>query len=503
MLQQFAPAFAQTPDNTGAPAVHKETISITENRPAPSATPPSDDGASDFYSHLDDLNRKILLKDVELERFNITFRKANNVQGRWRGPRYFLSQETNAVATASGVWASVVIRSAPLLGKYYLALNSKGHIVQKRKLPFRIGLEEALIPQMIGPSIGTLGSTCELGVNIFHDYQAHKMGLDPVSANKRVEAIKKEIVDLTSKRNALIKAGEGTIPQSHLQLAVAQGQILQDLCNLALNEYAKFHVGTRRYRGFQDSIYILDIVKNMIGLSGTIVADYPATIAHRGAANAPAGVLGLVSGAFIIASPVIARLIGRAVASHAQHRLSGLVEGNESYDLAKLESDLARLRPLMHAAEQSDPAPALYFTRTEQIQSLNELSTESHRKKYEMSQREIRAGTRAATENIATGTVVGGTKIMSGLGYMIAGFRFYHNPIDSNFDILDGGITYGVGSTIGAADNLRIQLRSELQRRKLMKNHLLPGQIFADHLERLKEIERRLTTNSQDKAPTM
>ncbi|MBK7841309.1 MAG: hypothetical protein IPJ49_27225 [Candidatus Obscuribacter sp.] len=45
---------------------------------------------------IEDCNRQILLKEIELERYSINFRKKNNVQGRYRGWRYFISQEANA-----------------------------------------------------------------------------------------------------------------------------------------------------------------------------------------------------------------------------------------------------------------------------------------------------------------------------------------------------------------------------------------------------------------------
>ncbi len=444
-----------------------------------------------LYTRLDELNRKLLLKDVELERFNIRFRNANNVQGRWRGPRYFLSQEANTITSTAGAWAGVATRAKPIFHRFILGRNKKGEFVQERRLAFRIGLEDALIPQMVGQTIGSFGSAFELGVNLWHDHEARKLSLDPVAADKYVVRIKGEILSLLAQRAEWLDRNSNELPATHLQLATAQGLVLSDLCNLALNEYARFHIGTRRYRTFQDAIFVLDITRNMTGVAGNIVAEY-ATVVKRGSANAPAGVCNLVSACLTIASPVAARVIGKAAGGRAAQQLKSLVASSEHYDLLKFESDLAKIPPLLKSAARSGPVEERFFTRTEEIQSLNELSTQLHRKKFELANRETRAGTRAATQNVAAGAVIGGNKIMSGLGYMIAGFRFYHRPLDSNFLIADGGLTSGIGGTLGAADNLRIQVRSELQRRNLRQSHLLPGQILSEHMQKLDEIERRL-----------
>lgn len=444
----------------------------------------------DFYTKLDSLNREILLKDVELERLNIEFRKANNVQGRWRGLRYFLSQETNNVSTAVGLWTALSLREKPIHNKYLLGTNLNGKLKIRRNTPFRIGLEDSTTLQLVGQAVGAYGSAVELGINHFHDYQAKKKGLDPASATCHVRKIAAETQELLARRKALITAYSGQIPETHIQLAEEQGEVLQDLYHLALDEYVKFNISARRFRAFQDSIYMLDICKNSIAVSGNIIGLYAAA-KRRPSASGPSALGTLISGAFAISNPVTARLIGEWKGSRCRRELKDLASGSEDCDLDKLKADSERLSSSLKSVRQSG-GPDNFFSSIEELQASNELSTLSHRKEYELARRELRAGTIAATQNIAMGGIAGGTKVATGIGATIAGFTLYNQPVKANYLLFGCTIPYAVGSTMAAADNIRIQLQSEISRRKLAKKQMLPRQILAEHLQKLDEIERRL-----------
>lgn len=448
------------------------------------------DSAS-FYDKLDQLNHQILQKDIEGERFNINFRRAVNVQGRWRGPRYFLSQETNAAGTAAGLWLAVHARYQAINHKYLFALDKKGKLLEKRNTPNRILLEHAIIPQLVGQCVGGYGSAFEYGINLYHDHQARKKGLDFDSAVQHVSSLKTEVESLFKERQALIDQYRDKIPASHVQMAEAQGQVLKDLCYLALSEYLTFHYNSRRYRTFQDSIYLMDVTRNAFGAAGNIVALY-GTAHRRPSCNLPAGLGTLISGAIVVVAPASARLIGKLVADHEANSLSYLRKTAERSDVQALEKDHLKLKQLVETVHADDPLSHRFLTQLEQLEVLNELNIEEHRNTFHLSNRELRAQTRAAQENIVTGAIVGGTKTALGIGASTAGLLYYNHPETSNALIAGTTIVYAVGATIGAAENVRIQLSGELQRRKLARQHLLPGQILSEHMNKLDQIQREL-----------
>ncbi|MBX9725363.1 MAG: hypothetical protein K2X81_28435, partial [Candidatus Obscuribacterales bacterium] len=184
-------------------------------------------------------------------------------------------------------------------------------------------------------------------------------------------------------------------------------------------------------------------------------------------------------------------LAGKIVSIHDEEKLKQLREGTEDIDLAKLEADRAKLAELIKKT-QSNSQPDVLFTQTIQLDALNKLDMEDHKKKLELALREVRAGTRAATENISVGALVGGSKMVLGITVMISGFRYYNRAVQSNNIIAAGLMTYGVGSSLAVGENIRIQAMNEINRRKLSRNNQLPSQIFAEHLKELDAIESRL-----------
>jgi hypothetical protein len=477
--------YAQASPSTAESAANASQSAVAEQNKA--ADP-------DFYQSLDRLNRQILIKDIELERFNINFRSANNVQGRWRGPRYFLTQEGNAAATAAGVLTAVMIRDEVIEHPYNFELNSKGKEIEVRRSTNRVGLEDSIYPQMIGQFLSVYGSSLELCINLFHDAQARSRGFAPKTAVKHVEKISANIKELFSQRQQLIASNTSKIPAAHILLAQAQGNVLQDLCDLALNEYSRFHVGARRFRAFQDSLYIFDIAKNATGAAGNIIGLY-ATAQPRSTANGPAGILTTMSASLVVAGPIASRFIGKVVGDRTRAKTASLTAQSESTDLRRLKDDRKDLARLISDAQQTSSGEDIFLSKMVELESYNQLSEEDHKRKLDLASAEIRAGTRAATQNVLAGTVVGGSKFGPGIGLLIGGFHFWKRPIQSNIVLCDGNLAYFCGSSLAVLDNARIQIRSELQRHELSKQHLLPGQILSEHMRRLDAIEHQLFTS--------
>jgi len=52
--------------------------------------------ADEAPSVIEDLTRKILIKEIELEKFNLNYKLNSAKQGRWKGERYAMFNEINA-----------------------------------------------------------------------------------------------------------------------------------------------------------------------------------------------------------------------------------------------------------------------------------------------------------------------------------------------------------------------------------------------------------------------
>ncbi len=160
--------------------------------------------ASAAVAEVEEINRQILLKEIELERFSINFRKYNNIQGRWRGWRYFVFQEANAGMTAAGLTKQLVDRHRVIENANIYRVNSSGKVSYVSNGVDRVSQEKGLLLQMLGQTVGAIGSGIELGINIHHGRAAHKKGYGSKDSINFVLALRQDIKELFAPRASAI-----------------------------------------------------------------------------------------------------------------------------------------------------------------------------------------------------------------------------------------------------------------------------------------------------------
>jgi len=440
-------------------------------------------------NEIEELDRQIVLQEIVLEKHAINFRRFNNVQGRWKGWRYFLSQEANNISTASGLLYGLAERTRIFKHPYVLEtiLDKKGaRVVGVLNRPKRSKIEGSLYPQIAGQFVGAGGSMVELGINYFHEWQCHKKGYDCKQSVAKVQQYKKNLDQLFDKREAILASG--ALGRADAAIERAEGTVLRDVTALSLEEYETFHINSRRFRAFQDSIYLWDVAKNTVGACGNIV-QVIGNHEDRPYLTGPAGVLTTISGALIIIAPLAARGWGRVVGDYHKRHLKKEVYGGESCLLTKYDLDRKALatmvgEKLVRGEVVSERATALLATY--------EGNALQRATQVQLAQAELRAGTRAAQENVLLGAVVGTTKVCLGVSNAIAGYGLTTSNHRSNDVIVPGNISYASGLWLSAAENIRLRVNDEINRKKLGSQGRLPGQVLAARLKKLDELESNL-----------
>lgn len=445
-------------------------------------------GDPDFEAKVHALNCKILLKEIEFAKFNVHFRQQANVQGRWRGLRYFLSQETSAVMTGSGLLGQVIARERSLANTTRTVNKQTGQVVATPRPLNRRAIQRALASQMIGQQIGSLGALTELGINYYHSRQAKKNGYDRATALRKAAVMRQELKALLREREQLVDSV--LMMPTQREVLRLEGEVLKDICNLTFDEYRHFHINIARFRTVQNSLYAGDFLKNSVGWPGNLLG-----IIGQGSRNphlaGPNGICVMTSGVLIALNPIVSRGLGKLMEVQTRKKLNREFGNTEKQDLDDFEKDTKLLRDALLRHRQYGNAPML---ACEDRMELYETEDLCRRKSFELGLQEIRAGQRTATQNIASAQIVGQTKIANGLGLMIAGFRYPRNT-RANFPItVDGQIAYMCGSYFGAADNIRIQVQAEIARRRLKRQRLLPNQVYSDRLKALEELEKRVNS---------
>jgi len=442
-------------------------------------------------SNIEEYNRRIILKEIELEHFSINFRKNNNVQGRWRGWRYFLSQEASAACTASGLTVQLRDRLRVLKHPDIPSFTKDGQPTFVSSVNNRGALETGQILQMVGQSIGAVGSGIELGINIHHQRQAIKKGFGSKASIKHVLALRSEIESLFEERRQAIAAANLSVEE--LAIASAEEHVLHDLTDLSLQEYANYHLQARRFRAFQDSQYIFDILKSSTGAVGSLL-NLLATHNRDPRGPGGAGVVTTTSGALYMLGPLLSRGISKVVASSHDRALWPVTAGISKPTVDDLEKHKMLLGKLEDARLSGDPKNG--SAKSLALLTAYDEEAGQRRKQFALATREIRSGTRSATQNIGSGLIVGGSKIAFGVTNIIAGWEFSKFPHRANAVLIPGIIAYGSGSYFAVGDNIRLRLLDEISRKRLAERGELPSRILAEKLKVLDQMETNLKTCS-------
>lgn len=426
---------------------------------------------SDVDNRENELSRISLLalrKEIELQRFNVNYRLNVAKQGRWKGLRYFLSQETNAALSASGGIIGIAER--------YKNFNSVSNIRVRN-------LETGNILSIAGQSIGAAGSGLEFAINVHHHMQAKKKGFSTKDSNKYVRNMKQEIDTLLARRALLLENLRPSINIEKLTLYEREGLVLDDIRDLALAEYVQFVVGQTSYLSFQQSLYLLDIARNTTGALGNLFA-YISNVNGDPTLNTEAGIFFTTNGALTIAAPLLSRTVGYAVRRLKQHSARDITDKTVNADVATLCADVERLKDSERLNTAEDETLSALIR-----EGLYESQSSVFLKQLALRTREVNARNLAATENITSGTAIGATKLAAGVNFVVAGVRYSDDKRRTNVLISTAGTVSLVGTAISLLDNIRIQVRSELVNRKLSRKKQLPGQVLADRLAHLEAAE--------------
>lgn len=445
-------------------------------------------GQPDFKYKLHALNTKILLKEIEFAKFNIHFKQQGNVQGRWRGLRYFASQETSAAMTMSGLIGQIVAGERSLTATTRTVDKNTGKVTASPRPLNRTAIQRALCSQMIGQQIGSLGALTELGINYYHSHQAKKKGYDRASALRKAVVMRHDLESLLEQRENLVA---GVVMQpAQKEILKLEGEVLKDICFLTFDEYKRAHASIARFRTFQNSLFVGDFAKHTTGWTGNLLGIISQGVRNP-VLNGPNGICVTISGAIIVANPIVSRELGKLMERQTLKKLNRDFGDTESKDLSIFQKDAQALKSALAIHRFFGARP---LTACEDRIALYETENISRQRQLDLAIEEIRAGQRSATQNILASQILGNTKMSDGIALVMSGYNFPRNTRAGFPLTVAGQIAYTSGSAYTVADNIRIQIQAERSRRRLKTKRLLPVQVYSDRLKALEELEKRVQT---------
>ncbi|MCC7527139.1 MAG: hypothetical protein IT342_01380 [Candidatus Melainabacteria bacterium] len=420
-----------------------------------------------------------MLKEIDLQRFNLHYTLEVAKQGRWKGWRYAFFQEANTGLNLAGGIISIDNRGSNLHHAAGVRLHPQ---------------EAANYIPMIGSIIGAGAAVGELGINSYHDMMARKHGFSPASSIKHVKGLKDAITRLMAERQDLIKIEESDPAMiNHVLIDNAEGKVLQDTLDQSLQEFARYHVGACKLLAFQQMQYLFDASKYTTSAIGSEFA-YLSLSQGKRIWNGRAGVLFAVSGQLTIWGPVLSRLFAKGVGKLTKRRMEPLMREADEAKIATLQADLKTLDDLIQQGVPTNPRVAVATER----QAMFNAHERTFAKEISAEEKKENAAKLAATQNIAAGAFMGGSKTASAVLFLVPGFNPNYNSKTARAgrvtnDLLFTSAVVGLpANAFSMLDTLRIQVKGEINRHSAAKKGELPGQLAAARLKELDLMERKL-----------
>lgn len=481
----FPTLFAQQPLLAQAPVMAPPAPIRTDLAQAPEATTPSvglQGGVSitpqAAQEKIDDLTKQILLKIIELEKFNVHYTLEVAKQGRWKGWRYGGLQTMNAGCGLAGAIIGTAERGYNLRspGK----LNSK---VQK---------QANTIPE-IGAIIGAGAAGLEFMINEYHDLQAAHHGFAPGTAVRHVNAIKTDIDRLLAERASLetVEAQDGAL-SDQVSVDKCESRVLKDLRDEALQEFERYHIGARKLFAFQQMQYCFDMAKYTLNAVG-YKQGYNSLSHHNRVFNLRAGICFDVAGGLMIFGPIISRVYAKGVGELHRHYLRPTTTGAEAATVDTLIADHAEMDKMCasmnidNKAEHAVARSAIYGAHDKVFQ--DEIgASQNARAKSKLT----------ATQNIAGGVIVGGAREASGILFTVCGGEHRFNTHSARSTHVTNSLLFASSvisipaSMYIILDNTRINVLGEIRRAKMQKAGMWPEQLAKKRLADLDAQEASL-----------
>ncbi len=431
---------------------------------------------NDSYQ-LDQITKQILAKEIEFERLNTRFRMETTLVTPWRQRRVFLYGETSASCSEAAA-----IITMPIL---YKSSNPKTRFTARRVNNDKSNLVAATRTSLVGQAVGAGGDILELGLNFLNYEKLRRKSFNPKAYSLRVHALRVELDSLIEQRRILLS--NANLYSAESKTAQAESKLLDNIRDLSLLEYSRFHSATRRFWTYQNTAFVVDLIKNSTGITANIIG-LAANHLRRPRMIGGAGVVSIINGAIILVTPSVGRVTGN---------LSGLAAARTaSKELTNVQADNAKDFSLHRdqfvaiANDSTENTPYLNSARKrEQLYKESESSATSMQQ-FLLNQRKRGQGT--LRENIVFASIVGPPRLASGIENVLVGWKYYDNRVRASRLSAAGATGNAVGAGFAMFETARVEVSSELYNRKQARTNLLPRQQFTQRLQSLDEMEEAL-----------
>lgn len=203
-------------------------------------------------SEADLLTKQILLKGIEINRFNLLYRLEAGVAPKHRHTRYFMAQETSALGNLT----------AAVIGDVEAGKNLRTPDKVNKEV-----IRGAVIGKLVTTSIAGFSSFYELGSNGLRARKNKLRSFDAKGARSFFCCRIAELDKLIDQRESLI---EHLAKDEQYHALKIEQDILRDLRDYYILQFSRFHTDLVGYSHSENLFYILNGISNSLSLSADV-----------------------------------------------------------------------------------------------------------------------------------------------------------------------------------------------------------------------------------------
>lgn len=428
---------------------------------------------------IDDLTTEIIAKETDLLKLNSNLR-LHQLPNAWAGRRWWIFNLAGVSLTATGAYINGAGRFSYL------------HKSRIKKAPRHLFVNAGWC-RVTANAIMVAGGLLETAVLAYKDNKDKRQGINLPAMRRYADDLQNEIDTLIAKREALVNnAPAGSLER---QLFDAEGLVINDVRNLAVNEFTRYYTETKGSRAFFYTSYLWAATSNAVAGAGGIVGNHAAltrsgTARSRTRLGGTGGIADIISGSMNQATPLVVRLASRVASSRAKNLLCKQLDCKEPGQLDQLHEHQEQYHQLVSGQPQLNAHGMVLkdnaFAKTTAI-------FDEHEK---MRLGDVKSKKRRLVSQMIFFTGIGTPKLVNGIGTTVGAFKYTSNS-QKRFESIGGpAIAYGAGYSVALAELLRYQILGEIRSARAKRDGTSAGQILKREIAELDQLSQTIKPNS-------
>jgi hypothetical protein len=407
------------------------------------------------------LDKLIMLKCIEMARFNIQYHEAANKRWWWRNYLYPALQEAGTACSLSNSIVDLTERARGLRDLNLMSLSAR---------------KQGLSAAVTGNAIGGGSSAMELAQDAMVILMARRHGYSSGDALEFVKKAAYETEEWLMERERLIDSSN--LAEPSLGIHRAESHLLRHVRNQIVREFAKWNIYSREAMWRENSYYALDTAQNFTQMASSILSLQSFQSPARAGS---ASIVSIVGYTIVAVNPAIASGVAHLVRARQRRRVASVLN---DLKIARIPAENAEwqenIRRLQSDYQDEDSIRELSFI----AQSSDDMDSQL--------EREVKVVARlrqVADQKITTAPLIGA----GNLGRAICSAVAYYgvNDAQTRNEIAFGG---RIGSVAAQSYSLVVTgstlVRTAAYDRRMSQKGKLPSQLLAQRLKKLDDLEQ-------------